>query len=45
MSIKHLGPGSKNPPLIKGGKLRLYSMAYCPYSHRVRLVLAAKNVE
>ncbi|KRT79260.1 Glutathione S-transferase, partial [Oryctes borbonicus] len=27
------------------GKLRLYSMQYCPFAHRVRLILRAKNVD
>nr|UOU03284.1 glutathione S-transferase omega 1 [Brachionus rubens] len=43
MSLKHLGPGSQMPPLQKG-KLRLYSMVFCPYAQRARLVLAAKNI-
>nr|AYN44473.1 glutathione S-transferase O1 [Brachionus calyciflorus] len=43
MSLKHLGPGSVMPPLQKG-KLRLYSMVFCPYAQRARLVLAAKNI-
>ncbi len=34
--------GSTFPP--HSGPLRLYSMRFCPYSQRVRLVLAAKNV-
>lgn len=34
--------GSTFPP--QNGPLRLYSMRFCPYSQRVRLVLAAKNV-
>ncbi|XP_021918362.1 pyrimidodiazepine synthase-like isoform X1 [Zootermopsis nevadensis] len=43
MSDKHLGKGSKNPPLSKG-KLRLYSMRFDPYSQRVHLVLDAKKI-
>nr|QUF59393.1 glutathione S-transferase GSTO1-2 [Brachionus angularis] len=43
MSSKHLGPGSTFPKLTKG-KLRLYSMVFCPYAQRARLVLAAKNI-
>ncbi|KAB0792162.1 hypothetical protein PPYR_14121 [Photinus pyralis] len=43
MSAKHLATGSEKPPKVEG-KLRLYSMEYCPYAHRVRLVLLAKNV-
>ncbi|GJQ68759.1 GstO2 [Trypoxylus dichotomus] len=44
MSTLHLSTGSKQPPKIEG-RLRLYSMQYCPFSHRVRLVLRAKNVD
>ncbi|XP_066997064.1 pyrimidodiazepine synthase [Anabrus simplex] len=43
MSVKHLGKGSVNPPLEKG-KLRLYSMRFCPYAQRVHLVLDAKKI-
>ncbi|CAF0712803.1 unnamed protein product [Brachionus calyciflorus] len=35
--------GSTFPPLTKD-VVRLYSMRFCPYSHRIRLVLAAKNI-
>ena len=35
--------GSTFPPLTPG-VVRLYSMRFCPYSQRVRLVLAAKNI-
>jgi hypothetical protein len=43
MSSIHLGEDSEFPPLSKG-KLRLYSMVFCPYALRARLVLAAKNI-
>ena len=43
MSLKHLKAGSEMPPL-KEGKLRLYSMVFCPYAQRTRLILAAKNI-
>lgn len=43
MSLKHLGAGSERPPL-QNGLIRLYSMAFCPYAQRARLVLAAKNI-
>lgn len=36
--------GSEFPPL-KPGVLRLYSMRFCPYSQRVRLVLEAKGIK
>ncbi|KAF0308890.1 Pyrimidodiazepine synthase [Amphibalanus amphitrite] len=40
---KHLTTGSECPPL-KPGTLRCYSMKFCPYAQRTRLVLAAKGV-
>ncbi len=43
MSLKHLEAGSKCPK-IDNGVLRLYSMKYCPYAQRSRLVLLAKNI-
>ncbi|XP_021942861.1 pyrimidodiazepine synthase-like isoform X2 [Zootermopsis nevadensis] len=43
MNEKHLGKGSTNPPLSKG-KLRLYSMRFCPYAQRAHLVLDAKKI-
>uniref|UniRef100_A0A1E1XAX7 Putative glutathione s-transferase n=1 Tax=Amblyomma aureolatum TaxID=187763 RepID=A0A1E1XAX7_9ACAR len=39
-----LETGSKLPPLVPG-KLRLYSMRFCPYALRTLLVLKAKGVE
>ena len=43
MSLKHLETGSAFPNHEKG-VLRLYSMRFCPYAERPRLVLAAKNI-
>jgi glutathione S-transferase len=43
MSLKHLGADSKMPPLTKG-KLRIYSMVFCPYAQRARLVAEHKNI-
>ncbi|RZC34449.1 glutathione S-transferase omega-1-like [Asbolus verrucosus] len=43
MSVAHLTTGSVQPPKVEG-KLRLYSMEYCPFAQRVRLVLDAKNI-
>lgn len=40
---RHLSAGSTTPPLTKG-KLRLYSMRFCPYAERVHLVLDAKKI-
>jgi len=31
-------------PKLQSGLLRLYTMRFCPYSHRVRLVLEYKTV-
>ncbi|XP_033328381.1 pyrimidodiazepine synthase [Megalopta genalis] len=43
MSTKHLAAGSVAPPL-KPGKIRLYSMRFCPYAQRIHLVLDAKKI-
>ncbi|XP_030749985.1 pyrimidodiazepine synthase-like isoform X3 [Sitophilus oryzae] len=43
MSANHLAKGSVEPPR-KEGLLRLYSMQFCPYAHRARLVLKAKDI-
>jgi len=43
MSSAHLEKGSKQPPKIDG-KLRLYSMQFCPFAERVRLILLVKGV-
>ncbi|XP_039274091.1 glutathione S-transferase omega-1-like [Styela clava] len=40
----HLKQGDAFPKKTKG-TLRLYSMQYCPYAMRARLMLAKKNVE
>ncbi|KAK9499519.1 hypothetical protein O3M35_002542 [Rhynocoris fuscipes] len=44
MSTIHLAAGSEEPSLQEG-KLRLYSMRFCPYAQRVHLVLYAKKVD
>jgi len=44
MSNLHLGKGSQIPKFPEDGKLRLYSMRFCPYAQRVHLVLEAKNI-
>ncbi|NP_001165916.1 glutathione S-transferase O2 isoform 1 [Nasonia vitripennis] len=43
MSKLHLGPGSEQPPRVDG-KVRLYSMKYCPFAHRVILALSFKKI-
>ncbi|XP_050429585.1 pyrimidodiazepine synthase-like [Adelges cooleyi] len=40
---KHLAKDSVEPQLVPG-KLRFYSMRYCPYAQRVQLVLNAKKI-
>lgn len=39
----HLAAGSPAPPAVSG-KLRLYSMRFCPYAQRVHLTLDAKQI-
>ncbi|XP_033210966.1 pyrimidodiazepine synthase-like isoform X2 [Belonocnema kinseyi] len=41
MNAKHLN--STPPPLVPG-KLRLYTMRFCPYAQRIHLVLDAKKI-
>ncbi|KZC08264.1 PREDICTED: pyrimidodiazepine synthase-like [Dufourea novaeangliae] len=43
MSSKHLAAGSVAQPIVPG-KIRLYSMRFCPYAQRIHLVLDAKNI-
>nr|XP_012229689.1 PREDICTED: pyrimidodiazepine synthase-like [Linepithema humile] len=43
MTTKHLSAGSVPPPLVPG-KIRLYSMRFCPYAQRIHLVLDAKRI-
>ncbi|XP_050573192.1 pyrimidodiazepine synthase-like [Bombus affinis] len=43
MSLKHLAAGSVAPPIVSG-KIRLYSMRFCPYAQRIHLVLDAKHI-
>ena len=43
MSLKHLGPGS-DLPALKKGNLRLYSMVFCPFAQRARLLLEHKQI-
>lgn len=35
--------GSEKPTEVEG-QGRLYSMAYCPFAHRIRLVLSLKQI-
>lgn len=36
--------GSCPPGPVPEGVIRIYSMRFCPYSHRTRLVLKAKGI-
>ncbi|XP_069970736.1 pyrimidodiazepine synthase isoform X2 [Penaeus vannamei] len=44
METKHLSTGSTCPPQ-EPGVLRCYSMKFCPFAQRTRLILVAKNVK
>ncbi|XP_063599778.1 pyrimidodiazepine synthase-like isoform X2 [Penaeus indicus] len=44
METKHLSTGSTCPPQ-EVGVLRCYSMKFCPFAQRTRLILVAKNVK
>jgi len=43
-TLKTFAAGSECPPLTPG-KLRLYSMRFCPFAQKTRLVLAHKNID
>ncbi|XP_072031760.1 pyrimidodiazepine synthase-like [Amphiura filiformis] len=43
-TTRHLAKGDSLPPQ-NDGTLRLFSMKYCPYALRARLVLAAKGIQ
>lgn len=44
MSSKHLSTGSTCPPPV-AGLMRCYSMKYCPYAQRARIILELKKVK
>uniref|UniRef100_A0A0E9XAZ1 Glutathione S-transferase omega n=1 Tax=Anguilla anguilla TaxID=7936 RepID=A0A0E9XAZ1_ANGAN len=44
-SGKCLGKGSSPPGPVSNGRIRLYSMRFCPFAQRTRLVLHAKGVK
>ncbi|NWR03240.1 GSTO1 transferase, partial [Paradoxornis webbianus] len=41
---RSLGKGSSAPGPVPAGLIRLYSMRFCPYAQRTRLVLRAKGI-
>uniref|UniRef100_A0A8C6BPB8 Glutathione S-transferase omega n=1 Tax=Monodon monoceros TaxID=40151 RepID=A0A8C6BPB8_MONMO len=43
-ATRTLGKGSAPPGPVPEGLIRLYSMRFCPYAHRTRLVLQAKGI-
>uniref|UniRef100_A0A8C5YL15 Glutathione S-transferase omega n=1 Tax=Marmota marmota marmota TaxID=9994 RepID=A0A8C5YL15_MARMA len=43
-TTRSLGKGSCPPGPVPEGTIRVYSMRFCPYSHRTRLVLKAKGI-
>ncbi|XP_010857697.1 PREDICTED: glutathione S-transferase omega-2 isoform X2 [Bison bison bison] len=43
-ATRTLGKGSIPPGPVPEGVIRLYSMRFCPYAHRTRLVLRAKGI-
>ncbi|XP_063953688.1 glutathione S-transferase omega-1-like [Lytechinus pictus] len=45
MPAEHHFKTGETLPALKPGVLRLYSMAFCPYAERTRLVLAAKDID
>ncbi|KAJ8402752.1 hypothetical protein AAFF_G00364240 [Aldrovandia affinis] len=44
-SEKCLGKGSTPPGPVSNGRIRLYSMRFCPFAQRTRLVLHAKGIK
>ncbi|XP_029466198.1 glutathione S-transferase omega-1-like [Rhinatrema bivittatum] len=45
MAAKSLREGSAAPGPVPEGLIRIYSMRFCPYAQRSRLVLAAKGIQ
>lgn len=43
-SARSLGKGSAPPGPVPEGQIRVYSMRFCPYAQRTRLVLKAKGI-
>nr|XP_004659426.1 glutathione S-transferase omega-1 [Jaculus jaculus] len=43
-AARSLGKGSEPPGPVPQGKIRVYSMRFCPFAQRTRLVLKAKGI-
>uniref|UniRef100_A0A8C7BBK9 Glutathione S-transferase omega n=1 Tax=Neovison vison TaxID=452646 RepID=A0A8C7BBK9_NEOVI len=43
-ATRSFGKGSLPPGPVPDGLIRVYSMRFCPYAHRTRLVLRAKGI-
>ncbi|XP_036593193.1 glutathione S-transferase omega-1-like [Trichosurus vulpecula] len=44
-SVRSLGIGSAQPGPVPLGVIRVYSMRFCPFSERTRLILKAKGIK
>jgi len=44
LNSTHLAKGSAPPPKLENGKIRLYSMRFCPYVERVMIALELKKI-
>uniref|UniRef100_A0A4X2MDS3 Glutathione S-transferase omega n=1 Tax=Vombatus ursinus TaxID=29139 RepID=A0A4X2MDS3_VOMUR len=44
-SVRSLGKGSAQPGPVPLGVIRVYSMRFCPFAERTRLILKAKGIK
>jgi len=42
--VSHLKTGDAEPTFANDGKLQLLSMRFCPYAHRISIILEAKKI-